>query len=172
MCYELGRALLSCFMRTASPQRLSWKFGLSAFLRGGYFACQMRIIFFSFFPEAMNFCFPDPHSCLSPETGVNLPSGSQASPIYSSRFAPLLHIREETGDWSICLAAETPSEYLKQLIGMENAIAVCQTVQELFHYWLLRRQTKDHGTLLCTWGWEHIYKSLRAAAQTDQEVLS
>lgn len=67
-------ALLSFFMRTSSLQRLSWKLGLSAFLKGCYFACQIRILFLLlFFPEAREACFPDSHSYLSLETELNQP---------------------------------------------------------------------------------------------------
>lgn len=50
--------------------------------------------YFHFFLEAMNSCFLDPQSCLSPESGINLPCCSQAIQIYSSRFAPILHMEE------------------------------------------------------------------------------
>lgn len=48
--------------------------------------------YYNFFLEGMKSCFLDPHNCLGPEPGINLPCCSQAIQIYSSRFASILHM--------------------------------------------------------------------------------
>lgn len=143
-----GMPFSSRFMNILTEALLNTR--LTCISKGGLlYMSDEEAYYFHFFPEAMNSCFLDPHSCLSPESGINLPCCSQASQICSSRFVPILHMGGQTGDCSICLGIGTPFQQLKQLAGRKNVIIVHQACQQLFHCFL-HGQTRGHGTLFCT----------------------